>query len=138
MISDDNRRVQRGQPVDSPAESAKTHGATQKLLRRDSPHGENDPRIDQLYLAHQEWLAVGHLLELGVSIIGRPAFKYIGDENVTARQAERQQHSVEELAGTTDERLSLTVLIRAWRLTDDHPARALVSDAKHGLSTRPM
>ena len=52
--------------------------------------------------------------------------------------ADREQHLVQQLAGTPDERLTAPVLFGARGLTDNHPVRGRTAHAEHGLGAARM
>ena len=86
--------------------------------------------------ARQERQAARHLFRPGIAIAGRAALEDVGDEHRFARQADGQQHGVEQLPGAAHEGLALAVLLGARRFADDQPLGTGVADAEHGLRAR--
>src|SRR5580700_5444105 len=53
MISDHQRYLEVAEPVNLLAQSAQCHLGAQQVLRRDAPHGQQDPRPEQRNLPLQ-------------------------------------------------------------------------------------
>ena len=126
--------------VDAAAQLADRLGAAQQALHREAAHRQDDPRLHQLHLADQEGLALRQLVGRRVAVARRAALQRVGDVDLlrrlglAARQRDRAQHVVEQLAGLADEGLALPVFLLARRFADDHPVRARVADAEDGLA----
>ena len=86
---------------------------------REPSEGHDDRRIEHLELATQIRRAGRDLVGLRVAIVRRPAFDDVGDEHVLAPPADRGQQLHEQVAGTTDERPALAVLVEAGALADE-------------------
>ena len=139
MIRDDERRAARREFVHLPAQPRKRRARCEQTLRGNAADGQNELWLDRGDLAQQKRPAGGKLLGLRIAITGRAALEHVGDENVLrARQADRLQHRIQELARGADERLALTVLLRAGRLADHEPIRVRVANAEYGAGARVM
>ena len=74
----------------------------------------------------------------GGAVVRRTAFQHVRDVDVlSALEAERDQHAVQQLAGGADERLALRIFVGAGRLADEHPLRVCVAYAGDGRPPRP-
>ena len=81
--------------------------------------------------------ALCHLQRLGVAVAWRAALERVGDVHIfAARQVERGEHAVEQLAGLAHERLTLAVFFLAGRFADDHQVCGLIAAAKHRAVAR--
>ena len=90
-----------------------------ECLQRVTAERHDHRRIEHLELALQIWRAGGNLVRLGVAVAGRPALDDVGDENLLAPPADLAQQLVEQVAGRTDERAALLVLVVAGSLADE-------------------
>ena len=127
--------------VHAAAQPADRLVAAQQALHGEAAHRQDDPRLHQLDLAHQEGLALRQFVGLGIAVARRPALERVGDVDLLRRlglgarvRPMRAQHVVEQLAGLADEGLALPVFLLARRLADDHPVRLRVADAEHRLA----
>ena len=138
MVGDDQRHALVA--VHAAAQAADRLAAAQQALHRERAHRDDDLRLQQLHLPHQERLARREFVGRGVAIARRAALERVGDVDLARRlglaprQPERAQHAVEQLARLADEGLALPVFRLARRLADDHPVGALVADAEHRLA----
>src|SRR3990172_8438115 len=64
---------------------------------------------------------------------GWPALHDVGDVDVAPLVADRGQQLVEELAGRTDERARLLILVEAGAFSDKHDLRVFETLARHGV-----
>src|SRR5437660_774448 len=103
-------------------------------LRRGRTQREDDARADELDLLVQVRPAVAHLVrrwravrDAVAGVERRPALDRVADVDVLARQVDRGQHLVEQLAGAADERAPELVLGLARPFADDHQRRAGVA-----------
>ena len=97
------------------------------------PEGRDDPRLDQLDLAEEVALAGGDLLGLGIAVPRRAALQDVAHPHVVARQPDPVQELAEQLAGRTDERHTLLVLVEARGLADEHQVGGRRAGAEHRL-----
>jgi hypothetical protein len=111
------------------------HGVvtTQQLLGSNTANRENHSRLNQPDLPLKVLAALIRLILMRVAIPGRPAFEDIGNVGRIARQADRCQHPIQELPCSSDKWLTAPIFLGAWRLSDDHPVRRRVADAKYRL-----
>src|SRR5204862_5074286 len=89
-----------------------------RRLAREQFRGEvaerrDDARADQLDLVPQVGFARLDLLGLRITVAGWTAFEDVRDVDVGARQPDRCQELIEQLAGRADERDALLVLVEA-------------------------
>ena len=77
-----------------------------------------------------------YLVGFRIPVARRAALENIGDEHGLARQADGQQHGVEQLARATDERLALPVFLGTRRFADYQPLGARVADTEDRLRAR--
>ena len=82
--------------------------------------GHHDRRVEDLELAAQVRRAGRDLVGLRVAIVGRPALDDVRDEHVLATPADVREELDQQVAGPTDERPALAVLVEARALADEH------------------
>src|ERR1700735_946276 len=73
-------------------------------LRREVAQGTDNAWLDQLDLAVQVLVAVLDLDRHGISVAGRPALEYVGDEHIRALQADLFEQGLQEFARASHER----------------------------------
>jgi hypothetical protein len=104
-------------------------------VRRYQSARQDQLRLQQRNLSMQEWLTGGRFLDMGVAVTGWSALDNVGDKDLLTGEADRRQHRVQQLSGTTDEGLPLSVLVGARRLADHHQTCIPVPCAKNGLGS---
>ena len=104
---------------------------TQERFRRRRAEREDDARPDDLDLLVEVGTAVRHLFRVRRAVAQprpvverRAALDRVGDVDVLARQADREQHAIEQFAGASDERPAQSVFRLARPFADDHQPRA--------------
>ncbi|MCY1225973.1 hypothetical protein D9M72_381860 [compost metagenome] len=116
------------------AQLADGRGGAQQRLRRKAAQHHDHPGLHQRDLAAQERLALRHFLGLRVAVAGRAALEHVGDKHIApARQPERAEHIVEQLAGLAHEGLALQVFVLAGGFAHQHPFGLAVAHAEHGI-----
>ncbi len=106
---------------------------SKQRLRRDASDREDERGREQLDLPVEIGTAASRFLGPRVAVSRRPALEHVGDVHLLAPRAERTQHRIEQLARAADEGLSASILFRARRLPDDHPAGVRPTHAEHRL-----
>src|SRR5262245_21883370 len=94
--------------------------AAEQRLRRRPAEAHEKVRIGELDLAQREGEADLAFLWRRRAIAGRAPRNDVGDVGGGAVEVDRRHHQVEQLAGASDERQSLEVLLTARRLADEH------------------
>jgi hypothetical protein len=97
---------------------------------------EDDLGLDHRELARQVWRASLRLVWHRVTVLRRPALEHVGDVDVGAAQADAGKERVEKLSCSADERLTLTVLVEAGRLSDDEDVSRARPDPRYRLRSR--
>ena len=143
MIRDDHRPrfrawSRRGEMVQFPAQFTNRSIRTEKRLRRDSAYAQNQLRIDELNLPIQKGNARLNFFGPRIAIVRRPRFQNVRDEHLLASKPYRLQHRIQELTSSTDERLTLSIFIRAGRLPYHQPASLAITDTEDRLRTGLM
>src|SRR5690606_11956867 len=110
-------------------------GAEQRVRRRPAER-DDDARRDGSDARLEKRLACRYLVGLRVAVPRWPAAHDVVDVDGLPRPSHRVDHSVEQLAGRTDERLAALVLLLARSLADEHQGRVLVADAEHDRPAR--
>src|SRR6185312_11748547 len=93
---------------------------TQQRFGCDRAQRNDDLRLHDLDLPHQEWRAGVALFALRSAVPWRTAFNDVRDVDVLAPNSHCGNHVVEQLAGASDKRLALYIFVCAWCLTDKH------------------
>jgi hypothetical protein len=120
----------------------------QQGLHRKAPHGQDDLRLHEFDLPHQEGLALRQFGRLGIAVAGRAALQRVGDVDLAlegkrrgafggrlgTRQAQRSQHLIQKAPRRADEGLAAQVFLLARGFAHHHPVRARVAHAKDGLA----
>ena len=68
---------------------------------------------------------------VGVRLPGGRHGNHVGDVGLAAVEPDRGDHPVEQLAGTSDKRQALDVLVAAGRFADEHDAGLRITVGKH-------
>ena len=87
--------------------------------------------IHQFDLPLDEGQADLRFLRRRRAVAGRPPRDDIGDVGLAAVEPDRRDHPVQQLAGTSDERQALDVLVAPGRFADEHDARLRIAVGKH-------
>ena len=119
--------------LDTAADRAERHHLAAQQPRRVAPERHDDGRLDQLDLAPQPRLAALDLLRMRIAVLRRPALQDVGDEDVVALKADPLEQRRQQLAGGSDERDSLLVLLLAGGLADEEDAGVGVSGSEDDL-----
>jgi hypothetical protein len=114
-------RHQRGAVVvvKVPPEPADRLTAGKQGLRGEGAEGNNHLRRNRLNLAAQKRAAAGNLFGFGIAVAGRAALEQIADVDFLPGERHCRNHLRQQLPGLADKRLTLQVLIRAGRFTDE-------------------
>jgi hypothetical protein len=121
----------------NPATQAGNRGFGSKQgLRGKSSHQNQERGPHELNLLAQMRRTPRHLGGFRVTVSGWAALQYIGDVHIAAAIEPRcDEHRIEQRAGTANKGLAKAIFISARRLPDQHPARCLISRAKHRVLT---
>jgi hypothetical protein len=88
---------------------------------------------DGFYLADQKWRTGVTLVALGGAIAWRTALDDVGNVNILAAQTHGLDHIGQQLAGASDERLTLLVFVCARGLADEHQISIGITDSEDDL-----
>ena len=138
MIRDDERNPLSAVAMYLPAQAPDVGVRIQQVLRRYTPYGQYQLRLDQRNLPSQIGFTCGHLARQGVAVAWRSAFEDIGNEYLITAQTHRPQHGIQELTGAPHEGFTLPIFVTTRRFSDNHPLGVAVPDAKHGPRTARM
>ena len=100
---------------------------------------EGPPRQTRMSgLASSIWRSVNGQADLALlrrrrAVAGRAPRNDVGDIGGGAVEPDRRHHPVEQLAGASDERQPLEILLASRRLADEHHARLRVAVGEHQL-----
>ena len=122
MIGDYQRDRNLAKGVRTSSKLAQALVRTEQDLGCETAHGDDDCRLDQIYLFVKEWAALADFLPEGIAIVRRSTLEHIGDINVFARKANAGKHRAQQGARSTDEWQALFVLFCAWGFSDEKPA----------------
>lgn len=95
----------------------------EKARERMPAKRDDDAGIQKLDLCIEERRTRRDLFRRGFTIFRRPAFHDIRDEDVVAAHGHGGQQLLEKLAGPSDERPSLLVLVEPGALSDEQDCR---------------
>jgi hypothetical protein len=119
MIRHNQWSIKLTEMMNLPAQTTQRGVGGQEVLRRDAPHREHNVGPQQLNLAHEVRKAGNNFLGLGITIARRPAFQHVGNVHVAAAtESDCLEHGIQEVAGTTDERLTSAILFSAGGFAD--------------------
>ncbi len=110
--------------------------AGNEVLQGESPERHDEKRVDEPNLLSQPAGTSAYLMRAGVSIGGRTATNYVGDEDLVARHPAVLEHFIEQTAGSANERHAPSVLLRPRRFADDQQGSRIAAGARNDL--RPV
>src|SRR5207245_3790161 len=103
----------------------------QQSLDGRSSQAADEPRPDCLNLTEEKRRAALDFVPLRSAVAGRAAFYHVADVDVLALDADRLEHSVQELACRPDKRDSLLIFIGAGPFADENKVRVRAPLTKH-------
>src|SRR5712691_380382 len=112
--------------------------AREELGHRVPAQGHDDARLQYLEVASKPDVAGSDLLGQRVAVLRRAVTDHVGDEDAAAVEADAREKLIEELAGRTDEGLSLQILVVAGRLAEEEDPGLARTVAWNGLPRAPM
>ncbi len=102
--------------------------------------GGNTPKRTDISWANgrnltlQKWKTGLYLLNLGITVPRRAAFHDVADINLAAIQPDGLNNFRQKLAGGTDKRFTLTILIIARAFSDKHQLRSGIAGSENDRS----
>ena len=82
----------------------------EQVLCGDPADCQDNARLKQGDLPFQERTATGRFSRCGVAVVRWPTFEDSGDKDLLTLEADSLEHRVQEFAGPTDERFTLSLI----------------------------
>lgn len=138
MVGHDQGSGPSGQMMHRSTQSGQAELSSQQVLGCNTPDRQQYTGLHELDLALQVRLAVSHLIQVRVPIVGRAALQHVGDKHLAPCQTQRQQHAIQQLPCPANERFSLPILIGTRGFAHDHPLCLPVTHSENGLGARTV